>query len=444
MSPSNALSFTLFPPLPLRQDRDGNVESLDHYMVRLADGLGISLLSMGRMLASNLEGEKKSLQIPGSRSAWIGPDARTADHVTLLSIATGVPDLYRGTFRNLSPILSNGGFANCSVSASARKWCPGCYSEWDEGTSFEPLYWAFGPLSQCPIHECRLLTRCLNCGSKQSHGAKYAKRRLCKSCLDPLSFRSPRYQANPFESWINQQCIQTARSASMLRQPLFPDSFDRYFRRVLTRWLEGEPTPRYVRASIRHLWARWDRGERFLRPTMTQYLNFASYHGTSVEEIMLSPESAAAEPLLEGASESFIQFSICRPLNGALESLELALEKLIDSEIPLLPSVPVISGAFDIHMRYVRERMRQALLGYNAVRERQGRRCARHALGRAFCCAVSLIRAENGSKVNEDELAMYVLMRARCSEEIARCAASAGLVVFPCFIGEKSGEQARE
>lgn len=437
------LPLTLFPPLPLRQDHDGNVESLDHYMVRLADSLGISLPSMGRMLASCLDTTSATLQVPGSRSAWIGPDARTADHVSFLSAATGVPDLYRGTFRNLSPILSAGGFANSNMSMSARKWCPRCYAEWDQHTSFEPLYWSFGALSQCPVHECRMLTRCLNCGSKQAHGVKYDKRRLCRACLCPLSSGKSRFRASPFESWIDQQCILTARSASTLQQPLPPDSFDRYFSRVLTRWLEGEPTPRYVRASIRNLWARWNTGERLLRPTIAQYLNFASYHGTSVDEIMLSPESAAAEPLVEGANQAFIHFSLCRPLKGALDSLELALEKLLDSKIPLLPSVPVISGAFDIHMRYVRERKRAALVRYNSTRDQQGRQCRKHSLGRAFCCAISLIRTQEECAVDPDKLALDVWMKARCSEDIAQCAALAGLVVFPCFIDGHSSKPDR-
>lgn len=426
-------AITLFPPLSLREDDDGNVESLDHYMVRLADCLGISVAAVFRMLASRSStGEIPSRDV-GNRNAWIGPNPRTADCVSSLIQATGVPDLYRGTFRNLSPILSGIGFANCNSSANARRWCPRCYLEWEDDTSFEPLYWSFGALGKCPIHECKIITRCVTCGSRQMHGAKYSIRRQCRSCLRPLGSTSPRVKTEPYEDWVNRQCIQTARAAATLEHPIPPDTFDRYFTRVLARWSEGEPISRYVKASMNNLEARWRKGDRLLRPTMTQYLNFASFHGSSVEEIMLSPESAAAEPLIEGARQSFTHFSLRRPRKESLVSLKLAMEKLIASDIPLLPSASAITSAFEIDLAYARERMCDAIAAYTSVRNSQGRRYSKQELRRAFCCAVSVLRYQGEATVQLDLLARSVSARARCSEDPARSAAQAAIVVVPCF-----------
>lgn len=266
----NSASITLFPPLALREDEEGNVESLDHYLVRLADCLGISVLSVIRMLASRSSSAELPSRDFANRNAWIGPGPRTADCVSSLIQATGVPNLHRGTFRNISLILSEIGFANCNSSANARRWCPHCYLEWDNGSSFEPLYWSFGALSQCPIHHCKIISRCLNCGSKQMHGTKYRARRACRSCRQPLGSRSARVEARPYEHWVNLQCVQTARTASAIDEQIPADAFDRYFSRVLVRWSEGEPITRYVKASMKNLEARWKKGDRLLRPTMTQ------------------------------------------------------------------------------------------------------------------------------------------------------------------------------
>lgn len=148
---------------------------------------------------------------------------------------------------------------------------------------------------------------------------------------------------------------------------------------------------------------------------------------------MLSPESAAAEPLIEGARHSFTHFSLRRPLKESLESLKVALERLIESDIPLLPSASAITSAFELDLSYVRERMRNSITAYTSARDNQGRRYSKQELRRAFCCAISVARGVTEGSTSAEDLARMVLARARCSEDAARCAALAGLVVLPCF-----------
>lgn len=430
MTPSQRFNFTLFPPVPLREDEEGNVESLDHYLSRLGGYLGMSVFAVTRLIANCPVTAGPMFRDLRNRNALIGPGPRTEGCVSSVSAATGVPDLYRGSFLNLSPALTGIGFANCNNSASARKWCPRCYLEWDDDYSFEPLYWAFGALTVCPIHRCQMVSRCARCGSKQNHGAKYSKRRKCRSCLQTLGSQTQVIDVDHYEDWVNLQCVLTARVASTTEAPLRADTFDRYFQRVLARWQEGEPISGYVKASMLNLELRWKKGDRQLKPTMTQYLNFASFHGTSVEEILLSPESAAAEPLIEGARRSFTHFSLRRPLKRTLESLKLAMERLVESDIALLPSASAITSAFEVDLSYVRERMRDVVEKYSTAREQSGKRYSKQELRRAFCCAVSLIRdqGKDTDLFSHDELVTRVAAAARCSEDVAKCATRAGFI----------------
>lgn len=417
-------AITLFPPLALREDDDGNVESLDHYLVRLADCLGISVLSVFRMLASRSSAGGLPSRDVANRNAWIGPSPRTAECVSSLIQATGVPDLYRGTFRNLSLVLSGIGFANCNASANARKWCPRCYLDWEDSSSFEPLYWSFGALSTCPLHRCRMRSRCRHCGCRQHHGSGYRTRRRCRSCLAPLGEPANAIGVADYEAWVDMQCVMTAHAASITERVIAPNNFDLYFERVLARWQEGEPVAAYVKASMSNLQRRWKKGERHLRPTFVQYLNFASFHGTNVDEILLSPDSAAAEPLIEGARNSFTRYTLRRPLIQTLDALREAFDNLLASDIPYLPTAATVCAFFEVDYSYVRERMKDAADSYSNTLVRQGRRHSKQELRRAFACAISLHESNSGASPSRDveDTLRIISTRARCGIEVATCA----------------------
>ena len=429
---STTSPFSLLPPVPLRHDEEGNIESLDHYLSRISGDLGLTPRSISRMLSTAGITGIGTFHGLEKRSAISGLGPRTGAYVAGLSEATGQPDLFRGTFLHLAPALSDVGFANCRSSISWRKWCPRCYLDWDSEKSFEPLVWSFGALSACPAHGCELVTRCHNCGARQPHRTVYSTRRLCSSCGRPLGEQAHRIDINNYDAWVNRQCVLTAQAASVPLMPIPSDTFDRYFARVLDRWAEGETIPGYVRASMSYLLDRWKRGERHLRPTFTQYLNFASFHGTSVEEILLSPESAAAEPLVLGVSSSFALARSRRPRKEAIERVRLAMEKLLASDISHLPSAAAIADAFDVDARYVRERIPDVVANYVEACNRDGRRCTKQELRRAFCFAVAAIR-EPGfehSSYELDSLASSVARESASSDDAARCASAAALIAL--------------
>lgn len=424
--------FTLLPPLELLEDEEGNVESLDHYLARLGHCVGLTLPAMARMLVREPLPPGCALSTRANRSAWIGPGDRVGESVERLGAATGVPDLHRGTFLHISPVLSGVGFANCDSSANARKWCPRCYFDWNNKSSFEPLYWSFGALAFCPVHKCRMLSRCPKCGCRQHHGASYPKRRHCRSCREPLSGLAPPEEVPNYQAWVDRQCVMTAIASSNAHHPVAPDSFDRYFERVLSRWHEGEPIPKYVKASMANLESRWKKGERYLKPTIVQYLNFASFHGTNVDEIILWPESAAAEPLIEGARKSFTHVTLRRPVAATLERLRGALSRLLASDIPELPTAAAICTCFEVEIGYARERMREVVDAYSSVVKMQDRRHSKQALRRAFSCAIALFRENEESSLPKSSTSELRLISAgaRCSDEVSRLAHRAAKITL--------------
>ena len=424
--------LTVLPPMPLRSDEDGNFEALDHYLARLAHSVALAPRALSRLLWKASGRQGKCITDMQSRSPWIGPHPMTASCVSILSACTGAQDLWRGTFLRLEGALAGVGFASADESVGGRKWCPTCYDAWDDSVSFEPLYWAIGSLSVCPKHGCLLLSRCIHCGSKQYHGCTYDRRRTCRSCQLSLGHQAPHRHIEAFSFWVNLQAVSVARVASSRPSALPPDTFDRYFTRVLVRWTEGEPIPRYAKASMQNLQSAWSRGERLLKPSITQYLNFAAFHGTSVEEILVSPETAAAEPLVEGALATFSPYQSRRSIKSTLGRVIVALERLVQSDIRFIPSVFTIVSAFDVSATNFRGQYPEATEAYSLSRAASGKAYGKSDLRRAFACAVAVLR-EKGNRVADsevDSLISVVATRSRASNEIAQCGVNAARIVL--------------
>lgn len=432
MSTRRDVRLTLLPPMPLRFDDEGDFEALDHYLARLADSVALSPRAVARLLWNACGRQGKCIAAVQSRSPWIGPHPRTEECVAMLSACTGVQDLWRGTFLNLQPAISSVGFARTNYTTGGRKWCPNCYYEWEDATSFEPLHWAIGFLSVCPKHRVALLSRCIHCGSTQYHGCVYSKRRTCRSCQLPLAHQGTTGTVGSFSSWVNLQAVSIARVASSRTSPVPTDTFDRYFSRVVERWGEGEPIPKYAKASMHVLHKAWNRGSRLLKPSIIHYLNFAAFHGTSVEEIMVSPETAAAEPLVEGALATFSAYGSKRPLESTLGRLAIALERLVQCDMRFLPSLFTIVSAFDVSAGYFRSRLPSESEAYSTNRLLSGKLYRNSDLRRAFACAVAVIR-DKGNRTPDDEvpsLTEIVAARSRSNLEIARCGVQAAIIVL--------------
>lgn len=183
---------------------------------------------------------------------------------------------------------------------------------------------------------------------------------------------------------------------------------------------------------MKNLEKRWKNGERQLKPTFVQYLNFASFHGTTVDEIMLSPETAAAEPLVEGALKSFTQFTLRRPLKETLRKLMETFSHLLASDIPHLPTAAAVCAFFEVDVSYARERMRDIVDAYSEALRKQGRDHSRQSLRRAFSCALYAVQDDATSPPHGsfETHVPLVASRARCTPDLARSACRAAAITL--------------
>ena len=423
--------LTLFPPEPLRHDGDGNYESLDSYLARLSHLVGLTPRRLIRLISLRADPIAPRFGGTTQRTVLIGPHVETSTFLEMITEATGQDNLYRSTFNSLQPVVASVGFASSVDSASSRKWCPACYLEWNPDTSFEPLYWAIGVASACHLHGVQLSSTCRRCGSSQPQGLGYPRKMFCRCCLTHLGHRGEAPDWDRFSQWLNEQSIQISKTASSLDRPLSADNFDRYFERVRDRRREGEPIPPVIRGYIRNTSILWDQGQRHLKPTLTQYLNFAAFHGTTVEEILLSPSTAAAEPLVEGS----LIFLNCQPgqrrLKPLIVRLRAALASLTNSEIPTIPTASALAAAHGISFRYFRDQSRTEVKEYNAKRVARRRVCNGRDLKRAFVCACILINERSLAIAFEerDALSAHVQARSRARSEISQLAVEAALLV---------------
>jgi hypothetical protein len=165
---------------------------------------------------------------------------------------------------------------------------------------------------------------------------------------------------------------------------------------------------------------------------MVQYLNFAAFHGTSVEEILVSPETAAAEPLVEGALATFKPYRAFRSIKSTLERLAVALDRLALSQIESLPSASAIVSVFDVLTTDFRVRMPIASRSYALKRMQSGKAYRKSDLRRAFACAVSVLRSagDDYSGGDMDSVIAIVAARSRSSADIARCGVQAAVIVL--------------
>lgn len=423
--------LTLFPPEPLRHDGDGNYESLDSYLARLSHLVGLTPRRLIRLISLRADPIAPRFGGTTQRTVLIGPHVETSTFLEMITEATGQDNLYRSTFNSLQPVVASVGFASSVDSASSRKWCPACYLEWNPDTSFEPLYWAIGVASACHLHGVQLSSTCRRCGSSQPQGLGYPRKMFCRCCLTHLGHRGEAPDWDRFSQWLNEQSIRTAQTASSLDLPLPADNFDHYFQRVKERRREGEPIPPVIKGYIRNTSALWDRGQRNLKPTLTQYLNFAAFHGTTVEEILVSPLTAAAEPLIEGSLIFLNGQPGQRHLRPLLARIRAALVCLTNSEIPILPTASALAVAHGISFRYFRDQSRAAVKAYNARRVALGRVHNGRDLKRAFVCSCILIYEHSLDVACADQqtFSAQAGARSRASPEMAEYAFRAALLV---------------
>lgn len=193
--------LTVLPPLALMGTGTPLVESLDHYLARMARACACSVSALHTSLMVFAE---EQLGAPPARD----PISRLDGLIRSIGTLAGRSDAHCGSTWALRFILSA---RRRSFNLRSRRWCPLCYADWDVASSCEPLAWSFPRLTCCPLHLVRLQSRCSECGSIQGSVRPYDARRSCSKCGASLgSTRRSATYAAPAERLVDAIVLDIA------------------------------------------------------------------------------------------------------------------------------------------------------------------------------------------------------------------------------------------
>ena len=204
--------WTALPPLPLIGIGTAQVESLDHYLIRLANLVGVTHDKM--LEICNAATRHTLFPRHGTSSPFLGNEAELEARVAVTERLTGQNDLLRhGTPWTCSALMGVHAFSNAG---RIRRWCPVCYLQWDPDRSAEPLAWSIEIKKGCSLHGCELVDRCWSCGKAQPPRTHYRARRACRFCRTPLGWHAESVgaQMTALDRWVESQVDQVIELCS--------------------------------------------------------------------------------------------------------------------------------------------------------------------------------------------------------------------------------------
>ncbi|MFC5438363.1 TniQ family protein [Rhodanobacter umsongensis] len=290
--------WSVLPPVPLMGVGTALVESVEHYVIRLAWITGTSVKSIVSLPAPFDE--------PGIRkttlaSSFCGPGKVYKRRIENLEILTGVETIRCGSFYLLDAILTPGAVGRAS---GYHRWCPQCYKEWDEATSWEPLQWSIDLRVTCPDHGCDLEDRCRHCGAIQKPSVRYQSRRNCSKCQRSLAGDGAWSVKPRYVSWAEGQLSKLVElCATPGRDPLPGTTFET-FAYTITRSAPSNPALS-VGASdalARLVRLNFPRGlpkGSGVRVRLHTLINACALQGISVQDLLLNPVESGALSFIE-------------------------------------------------------------------------------------------------------------------------------------------------
>lgn len=364
--------WSVLPPVPLMGVGTTLVESVEHYVIRLA---WITGTSVKRIVSLPAPFDEPGIRKTTLASSFCGPGKVYKRRIENLEILTGVETIRCGSFYLLDAILTPGAVGRAS---GYHRWCPQCYKEWDEATSWEPLQWSIELRITCPDHGCDLEHRCRHCGAKQKPSVRYQSRRNCSKCQRSLAGDGVRSVKPRYVSWAEGQLSKLVElCATPGRNPLPGTTFETFARSTM-RSASSKPSQsagalaRLVRLNL----PRGPRKGSGVRVRLHTLINACALQGISVQELLLNPEESGALSFIERWEEY-------RPLElpsgrdekgvlvlaGCLEAL-LATQKKLYLPHPrsAMREINVTRGAVsavlsDVYDRYMSRYQRQASSG---------------------------------------------------------------------------------
>lgn len=294
--------WSVLPPVPLMGVGTALVESVEHYVIRLA---WITGTSVKRIVSLPAPFDEPGIRKTAMASSFCGPGKVYKRRIENLETLTGIKTIRCGSFYALDGVLTSNAIGRAS---GYHRWCPQCYKAWDEATSWEPLQWSIDLRITCPDHGCDLEDRCRHCGAVQKPSVRYQSRRNCSKCQRSLAGDGAWSVKPRYASWAEDQLSNLVElCATPGRNPLPSTTFE-IFARAAMRSASSSPSlsvgatdafARLVRLNCPrgHL-----KGEP-VRVRLHTLINACALQGISVQELLLSPGESGALSFIEGRGE---------------------------------------------------------------------------------------------------------------------------------------------
>lgn len=298
ISSSEGFRWSVLPPVPLLGIGTELVESAEHYAARLA---WITGTSIGQLCSLPPPYEDPWPGKAGVANGFCGPGDVYKPRIRNLETLTGVGTIRCGTFMVLDQVLTRYG---TGVASSMHRWCPQCYLEWDENTSWEPLIWRIELITTCPKHDCELVDTCHVCRSGQWLPATYQHRRRCHRCRASLGRRGQQTERHGYYRWAQWQLCDLVRMCATPGEPPVSALAIRTF-------VDGMPHIPLRSAEfpwgVSNALMRAKVHPRRQRASLETIVNLCGLQGVRMTDMLRDPVGAASKPLLD---QQFVERSI--------------------------------------------------------------------------------------------------------------------------------------
>ncbi len=197
------------------------VECLTSYMSRLADAHNLSVGAMfywgaaattaaifEQKLVPYSDGAKRGSHLLSASMYLNGFSVTPQSWVAALERVTQVSNL-----RELTMIPYQYIFDERGLLRKRRAWCAQCYeSDFREGIVFDRLIWCIRIVSQCPIHNTRLVDLCSKCGKSSLYLASKNLPGYCARCGEwlgkPAVEGSAALDKDDFSAYASQATVE--------------------------------------------------------------------------------------------------------------------------------------------------------------------------------------------------------------------------------------------
>lgn len=378
-------SWSVLPPLPLMGVGTSQVESVEHYVSRLAWTVGVSVQTLRSLSAPS--DDSGSRQVGGS-SRFCGPGRYFKGRIENLELLTGVDTIRCGSFWVLDDVLAVTGVGR---NTKRHRWCPQCFLSWDQAHSWEPLAWIVDLQLTCAVHGCDLESQCRDCGSAQYIGKGYLRRRQCQRCQSSLAGRGRNVARPAYFAWTEARLAELIQLCATPGQASIPFSaYEAFVRGLVDEGRHERDQPATVRAAVSRVQSNAVRG----RVTLRTLVNLCALQGISITDMLLDPGAAASRPLIDlWAGYRSLEFP-----NGNHAAKMAAYRQCVEEimkrcEGLYLPSMKVIMRRMNLNRDLARELCVDSYEAYEEAYQRQGPYSMRVHLDRAFLYAMEPFEA---------------------------------------------------